>query len=102
MADRIISLSNSDLSELFGMIENINRCADKISSDTIPMLSGVRYLSDTELSEKLRVSKRTLANYRAKGEFGYYDLPGKILYSETEIEEFLQRHYLPPFRIGDD
>lgn len=98
MADRITSLSNSDLSELFGMIENINRCADKISSDTIPLLYGVRYLSDTELSDKLRVSKRTLANYRAKGEFGYYDLPGKILYSEIEIEEFLQRHYLPPFK----
>lgn len=102
MADRITSLSHSDLSELFGMIENINRFAEKINSDTFPLLSGVRYLSDTELSEKLRVSKRTLANYRAKGEFGYYDLPGKILYSEAEIEEFLQRHYLPPFRTGDD
>ena len=101
MADRITSLSNSDLSELFGMIENINRCTDKINTGAIPILSGVRYLSDTELSDKLRVSKRTLANYRAKGEFGYYNLPGKILYDETEIEEFLQRHYLPPFRTGD-
>lgn len=102
MADRITTLSHSDLSELFGMIENINRFADKISAGSITILSGVHYLSDTELSEKLRVSKQTLANYRAKGEFGYYDLPGKILYSETEIEEFLQRHYLPPFRTGDD
>lgn len=101
MADRITSLSHSNLSELFGMIENINRCADKINTGALPMLSGVRYLSDTELSEKLKVSKRTLANYRAKGEFGYYDLPGKILYSETEIEQFLQRHYLPPFRTDD-
>ncbi len=98
MSDRITSLSHSDLSELFGIIENINRCAEKISPGSIPILSGIRYISDTELFEKPRVSKRTLANYRAKGEFGYYDLPGKILYSETEIEEFLQRHYLPPFR----
>ena len=57
-----------------------------------------QFLTDTELSRELNISKKTLANYRAKGEFGYYALPGKILYDAAEIDEFLQSHYLPPFR----
>lgn len=56
-----------------------------------------RYITDNQLAEKLHVSKRTLANYRAKGEIGYYDLPGKLLYEEAEIDGFLRKYYLPPF-----
>ena len=47
--------------------------------------------------DTLNICKRTLASYRAKGSLGYYNLPGKILYADTDVEAFLQRHYLPPF-----
>lgn len=88
-------LTSDEVCGIFSAIENVRK-GIKALSESITL--SKRYLTDSELSKELNLSKRTLANYRAKGEFGYYNLPGKILYSECEIEQFLQRHYLPPFR----
>lgn len=100
MADYFQALSDNELSAIFNALDKIKEGITNID-DVCQETASSRYLTDNQLSGILHVSKRTLANYRAKGEFGYYDLPGKILYSETEIEEILQRHYLPPFRTGD-
>ena len=100
MADNFQALSGNEISAIFNALNKIKDGITNITDVCQETATG-RYLTDNQLSEILHVSKRTLANYRAKGEFGYYDLPGKILYDEAEIEEFLQRHYLPPFRIGD-
>ena len=88
-------LTSDEVSDIFSKLRGV--------SDGIKMLSGKaiqprQYVTDTELSAELKVSKKTLANYRANGEFGYYALPGKILYDTVEIDVFLQKHYLPPFR----
>lgn len=100
MADNFQVLSGNEISAIFHTLDKIKEGLANIKDACHETASG-GYLTDNQLSEVLHVSKRTLANYRAKGEFGYYDLPGKILYDEAEIEEFLQRHYLPPFRTGD-
>lgn len=88
-------LTPKELSEIFNALTALKNSVNSLSDCDRP---SRRYLTDTKVSQELNVSKRTLANYRAKGEFGYYNLPGKILYSEDEIEQFLRRHYLPPFR----
>lgn len=100
MADYFQALSDNEISAIFNALDKIKDSITNIDDVCQESVSN-RYLTDNQLSGILHVSKRTLANYRAKGEFGYYDLPGKILYDETEIEEFLQRHYLPPFRTDD-
>lgn len=100
MVDNFQALSGNEISAIFHALDKIKEGLANITDACHETASG-RYLTDNQLSEILHVSKRTLANYRAKGEFGYYDLPGKILYDEAEIEDFLQRHYLPPFRTGD-
>lgn len=84
--------------EACGVLSAIANVRNGIKALSAAIKPSQRYMTDSELSKELNLSKRTLANYRAKGEFGYYNLPGKILYSEDEIEQFLQRHYLPPFR----
>jgi len=45
-----------------------------------PMLNGERYLTDDETSKALKVSRRTLQEYRNNGVIPYYVLGGKILY----------------------
>lgn len=100
MADYFQALSGNEISAIFNALDKIKNNITSID-DVCQETTSNRYLTGNQLSGILHVSKRTLANYRAKGEFGYYDLPGKILYSEAEIEEFLQRHYLPPFRTDD-
>ena len=57
------------------------------------MLGGERYLTDKEVSAQLKLSRRTLQDYRNEGRISYYQLGGKILYRESDIEKMLQENY---------
>lgn len=84
--------------EIFKVIGDIKSIAEDLVELSRPMFNGLRFLSDSELSLRLSVSKSTLVNYRQKGLFGFYSLEGKILYAEHEIEAYLYRNYHPPFK----
>lgn len=58
-----------------------------------PVLGGGRYLTDKEVSAQLKLSRRTLQDYRNEGRISYYQLGGKILYRESDIEKMLQESY---------
>jgi len=58
-----------------------------------PSLNGEKYLTDKEVSEKLKVSRRTLQDYRNQGRIAYIQLGGKILYRESDIEKMLEENY---------
>ena len=66
-----------------------------------PLLDGERYLTDREVSEILKVSRRTLQEYRNEGILPYIPLGGKILYRESDLEELLEKHYHPAYRTMD-
>lgn len=97
MAEKIYTITPNEISEIFSQLNGIRDDLRDIESATHNKSGGQKYITDNQLAEKLHVSKRTLANYRAKGEIGYYDLPGKLLYEVTEIDSFLRKYYLPPF-----
>jgi excisionase family DNA binding protein len=39
-----------------------------------PSLNGERFLTDKEVSERLKLSRRTLQEYRTEGKIPYYQL----------------------------
>ena len=47
---------------------------------------------------RLKVSRRTLQDYRNNGIIAYYQLGGKILYKESDIERMLAANYREAFR----
>ena len=49
-------------------------------------------------SARLKVSRRTLQDYRNNGIIAYYQLGGKILYKESDIERMLAANYREAFR----
>jgi len=55
------------------------------------------WLTIDEALTMLKVSKRTLQNYRDKGKLGFSKIDGKIYFKESEINNFLERHYHQPF-----
>ena len=63
-----------------------------------PTLGGERFLTDREVSARLKVSRRTLQDYRNSGIIAYYQLGGKILYKESDIERMLAANYREAFR----
>lgn len=98
MKEKVEILSVSDLKPIFDELDAMRTTALELRENCQPTFHGKRYLTDSAISRYLNICKRTLATYRVNGLLGYYNLPGKILYSDTDVEEFLQRHYLPPFR----
>ena len=96
MSERPTFRTREERKELFKIISDIKESSATLTDISRPMFNGNRFISDTELAKRLRVSKRTLANYRANGIIGFYNLEGKILYAESDIENYLKDHYLPP------
>lgn len=51
------------------------------------------YLCDKDVSRLLKVSRRTLGEYRSNGTLPYYVLGRKVLYKRSEIEQVLKQGY---------
>ncbi len=88
--ERIVSFFKS-LDRMLDGIEGLVR-------NCKPTLGGERYLTDKEVSAKLRVSRRTLQDYRNEGRIPYYQLGGKVLYRESDIQRVLDNGYRDVFR----
>ena len=65
----------------------------RLSENCRPLLDGERFLTDKELSERLKVSRRTLQQYRNEGRIPYILLGGKVLYKESDIARILREGY---------
>ena len=97
MNDKVEVIPASDLKPVIDELDEMRSTVETLKEISQPMFQGRHYLTDSALCRRLNICKRTLTDYRANGVLGYYNLPGKILYSDTDVEAFLQRHYLPPF-----
>ena len=51
----------------------------KVIGNYRPLLDGERYLTDKEVAQILKVSRRTLQEYRNEGMLPYVLLGGKVL-----------------------
>lgn len=76
------------------MLDNV----ENMVKDYRPLLGGERYLTDKEVAYQLKLSRRTLQDYRNEGRIPYIQLGGKILYRESDLEKMLENAYKPAFR----
>lgn len=72
------------LTALEVIIESLHRIEDKLKQPGI--LSG-RWLTQQEVCNELKVTRRTLANYRNSGILKFTRLGNKILYQSAELEK---------------
>lgn len=87
-----------------GFMEQLDTMLDGIESmneKSRASFSNERFLTDREVSARLKVSRRTLQDYRNNGTIAYYQLGGKILYKESDIERMLLASYREAFRKKD-
>lgn len=90
MKNFLIDKSDPAVIELFRRIEKVVRELDKLETPTRRTFNGQRFLTDSELSEILKISRRTLQEYRSAGIIPYYMICGKVLYKESEIQKLLE------------
>ncbi len=94
---RIVSNNDEDIKAFYDDTLVILEIAEYLKKECKPALCGKRFLTDTQLAEKLNITKRALQDYRDRGIISYYRLDGKILYSEDDVDDFLKASYRPKF-----
>lgn len=74
-------------------LQKASKKAERLISDYHPILNGDRLLTDSEVADLLKVSRRTLQEYRNDGILPYIEMKGKVVYRESDIERTLMRYY---------
>ena len=62
---------------------------------------GDELLTDKEVAYLLKVSRRTLLDYRNNGILPYTQVGGKILYRTSDIERILMNGYKEAYRCSE-
>ncbi len=84
----------------FSSLEDLSKKVEKIRDNNKPSLDGERYYTDKELAVKLKVSRRSLQDYRNNGILPYTRIGGRILYRASDIERTLMDEYREAYRMN--
>lgn len=98
MSNEIITRDNERIRGFFQSIERMLDSIENVTRNYRPTLGGERFLTDKEVSQRLKISRRTLQDYRSGGQIPYIQLGGKILYRESDIQKMLEEGYKGMFR----
>ena len=97
MSNEVITHKHEWVHGLFTELDRIAKDAAMVANENQPLLGGEHYLTDRELAQRLKISRRTLQDYRNNGILPYRQLGGKILYRESDIERVSQSCYRDKF-----
>jgi len=97
MQNNLITKDHEKVKSFFLSLERMLDGIENLVENNKPSLNGEHFLTDKEVSERLKISRRTLQDYRTDGKITYYQLGGKILYKESDIEKMLNDNYFPAF-----
>ena len=89
---------NKQVVVFFKALDDMFTKINKIVENSRSPLNGERYITDKELAQWLKISRRTLQEYRSNGILPYYQLGGKILYKESDVEKLLEDNYYKTFQ----
>lgn len=88
------------IKSFFSSLENLSRIVEKMRDNRKPSLDGERYYTDKELAVILKVSRRSLQDYRNNGILPYIQIGGRILYRASDIERTLMDGYKEAYRLN--
>ena len=91
--NEIITQEDPQIQSFSQLMEGILKKLERYCATARPMLNGEVYLSGEEVCSQLRLSTRTLQEYRNAGTLPFYKIGGKTLYKQSDIQTMLERHY---------
>ena len=96
--NEIITMEDEKVASILQKMRKSSRWLSGFLESYRPPLDGEVYLTDKEVADLLRVSRRTLQEYRNERLLPYTILGGKALYPESGLREVLEANYRKPFR----
>ena len=79
LMNELIMPHNIGVKKALENMEEVLALYKKVIGNYRPLLDGERYLTDKEVAQILKVSRRTLQEYRNEGMLPYVLLGGKVL-----------------------
>lgn len=98
MNENVLTAESEPLATLLQGIRKSVKKAVRLTDEYRPPLNGERYLTDKEVAERLKVSRRTLQEYRNVRLLPFIVFGGKVLYKEYDIERLLEENYRKAIR----
>lgn len=96
--NEIITMEDEKVASILQKMRKSSRWLSGFLESYRPPLDGEVYLTDKEVADLLRVSRRTLQEYRNERLLPYIILGGKALYPKSGLREVLEANYRKPFR----
>lgn len=93
MKQEVLTLEQGLLADVHISLKKCHRKISHFMREYSPPLNGDRYLTDKEVAEVLKVSRRTLQKMRNNRTLPFILLGGKALYREYDIQRLLERNY---------
>lgn len=89
--------TNDDNRELLHALNDVLPHSESALKNNKPLFDGERYLTSEELCSILKLSRRTLQDYRNNGILPFIQLPGKVLFRESDIKKILEERFRPAY-----
>ena len=99
LTNKLINKDNEWIIHFMGSFDRLLDSFEHLTANYRPTLNGERFFTDKEVSARLKVSRRTLQDYRNEGRIAYIQLGGEILYRESDIERMLADGYHAAYRL---
>ncbi len=93
MTGIVYTKRNERIKLFFSQCKELKEALNHIRDNWRPILNNDTFLTDAEVAERLRVTRRTLHEYRDQGIIPYYAIGGKYIYSERDVNKVLMDNY---------
>lgn len=94
----ILDKKSEKVNTLFQVLDEVQEAVKNALKRRTPHLNGEKYLTNNEVSKLLKLSTRTLQDWRDNGIISYIQIKGKILYRQSDILKLLETHFEKSWR----
>lgn len=96
MNDNVMTADDEHIAKALCALRRGTKEVRMLAENYRPPLNGERYMTDKEVAGRLKVSRRTLQEYRNNRVLPFILLGGKVLYPESGLRELLEANYRKP------
>ena len=98
MNEKVLTADDECITTTLQALQKGAKAISQLALNYRPPLNGERYMTDKEVAERLKVSRRTLQEYRNDRKIPFLIFGGKVLYRETDIQQMLEDNYKKAIR----
>ena len=96
--NKVLTADDEQIAAVLHNLRKSAKAASRLAESYRPPMNGERYLTDREVSEMLKVSRRTLQEYRSARALPFIIFGGKVLYREYDLQQLLEENYRKAIR----